>query len=35
MLVALALNVKAQDTIQTPKLVVMITIDQLRSDFVH
>ncbi|MBR5511282.1 MAG: alkaline phosphatase family protein [Bacteroidaceae bacterium] len=35
MLVALALNVKAQDTIQTPKLVVMITIDQLRSDFLH
>ena len=27
--------VKAQDSIQTPKIVVLITIDQLRSDFLH
>jgi hypothetical protein len=35
LLLAALMNVKAQDTIQTPKLVVMITIDQLRSDFLH
>ena len=35
MFMSMMLNVVAQDTIQTPKLVVMITIDQLRSDFLH
>lgn len=35
MFMSMMLSVKAQDTIQTPKLVVMITIDQLRSDFLH
>lgn len=32
---ASALFADAQDSIQTPKLVVMITVDQLRSDFLH
>ena len=34
-LIIATLGVKAQDTIPTPKLVVMITVDQLRSDFLH